>query len=90
MLGPKETVETEQVILRDAVLHLPLPREGLTAKVRYRDRDTAVRVKELGEGRLLLCFDAPKFAAAPGQSAVIYWGDFVIGGGFIEKSLKKV
>ncbi|MBQ3085171.1 MAG: tRNA 2-thiouridine(34) synthase MnmA [Clostridia bacterium] len=90
VLGPKETVETEQVILRDAVLHLPLSREGLTAKVRYRDRDTAVRVEELGGGRLLLCFDAPKFAAAPGQSAVIYWKNFVIGGGFIEKALKKV
>ncbi len=90
LLGPKDLVQTHTVCLRDAVLHLPLPESGLTAKVRYRDLDSAVSVENVGGGRLILHFEAPKFAAAPGQSAVIYWQDFVVGGGFIEKPIKKV
>ncbi|MBQ6824688.1 MAG: tRNA 2-thiouridine(34) synthase MnmA [Clostridia bacterium] len=90
VLGPKESVETKTVTLRNAVLHLPLPADGLTAKVRYRDRDTAVRVELQGEDSLILHFEESKFAAAPGQSAVIYWKNYVLGGGFIEKMIKKV
>ncbi len=90
VLGPKEAVETKTVYLQNAVVHLPLPTDGLTAKVRYRDRDTAVRVEMLGEDSLALHFEEPKFAAAPGQSAVIYWENYVLGGGFIKKMIKKV
>ncbi len=83
VLGPKEDVETDTVYLKDLILHCPLPSEGLTAKIRYRDRDTAVKVELLDEGKAILHFDAPKSAAAPGQSAVIYWNDLVLGGGQI-------
>ncbi len=85
-LGPKESVCTQTVHLKDVVLHLPLPQEGLTAKVRYRDRDAAVKAELLGEGRAILHFDTPKTAAAPGQSAVFYWKDLVLGGGVIIKN----
>jgi tRNA-specific 2-thiouridylase len=84
-LGPKEFVMTDTVALKELILHAPLPQEGLTAKVRYRDRDAAVAVELTGEDRAILHFDQPKSAAAPGQSAVIYWGDYVLGGGVIEK-----
>lgn len=82
-LGPEESVMKETVLLKDAVFHLPLPREGLTAKIRYRDRDTAVRAELLENGRALLRFEEPKKAPAPGQSAVVYWQNYVIGGGII-------
>ena len=85
-LGPKESVCTQTVYLKDVVLHAPLPQEGLTAKVRYRDRDAAVRVEMTGENRAILHFDIPKTAAAPGQSAVFYWQDRVLGGGIIIKN----
>lgn len=84
VLGPKESVECHTVALRDVVLHCPLPQNGLTAKLRYRDRDTAVRVELLENNRAILHFDAPKFAPAPGQSAVIYSENCVLGGGIIE------
>ncbi len=90
VLGPKESVESRDVYLRDFVLHYALPSEGLTAKVRYRDRDTAVRVELLGGGKACLHFETPKSAPAPGQSAVVYWNDCVLGGGIIESALKKV
>ena len=85
VLGPKESVETDRVVLKDLILHRPLPEEGVTAKIRYRDRDTAVRVELMGEGEAVLQFDAPKSAPAPGQSAVIYHENAVIGGGVIKK-----
>ena len=69
--------------MEELVLHEPLPEEGLTARVRYRDRDTAVRVELLGDGRARLVFETPKSAAAPGQSAVLYHQNTVLGGGRI-------
>ncbi len=85
-LGPKESVCTQTVYLEDVILHAPLPQEGLTAKVRYRDRDAAVQVELLGDHRAILHFDTPKTAAAPGQSVVFYWKDRVLGGGVIIKN----
>lgn len=85
VLGPKESVETCTVHLEDVILHAPLPEEGVTAKIRSRDRDTAVRVELLPEGRAVLHFETPKSAPAPGQSAVFYHGDRVLGGGVIKK-----
>lgn len=40
-------------------------------------------VIELDGGRVAVIFDAPQWAPAPGQSAVFYDGDTVIGGGII-------
>lgn len=83
-LGPKSSVETQEVHIKDLILHLPL-REGITAKIRYRDKDTAVSIELAEKDRAVLHFESPKSAAAPGQSAVIYWNDWVLGGGIIEK-----
>jgi tRNA-specific 2-thiouridylase len=85
-LGPKESVCTRTVYLKDVILHCALPQEGLSAKVRYRDRDAAVQVEMKDGGEAVLHFDTPKTAAAPGQSAVFYWNDLVIGGGTIIKN----
>lgn len=90
VLGPKSSVETKEVYLRELVLHHPLPAEGLTAKVRYRDQDSPVRVELLEGAQAALHFDTPKSAPAPGQSAVIYWKNRVIGGGIIQNPIKKV
>ncbi len=87
-LGPEEAVLKQTVLLEQAVFHLSLPQEGLTAKIRYRDRDSAVRVELLDGGRALLQFESPKKAPAPGQSAVIYWENYVLGGGIIAPSEK--
>ena len=83
-LGPKSAVETKEVHIKDLILHLPL-REEMTAKIRYRDKDTAVFIDLLGKERAVLHFESAKSAAAPGQSAVFYWQDWVLGGGIIEK-----
>ena len=88
-LGPKSSVETKEVAIKDLILHLPL-RQGVSAKIRYRDKDTAVSVELSEKERAILHFESPKSAAAPGQSAVIYWQDWVLGGGIIEKVDKNI
>ncbi|MBQ7935583.1 MAG: tRNA 2-thiouridine(34) synthase MnmA [Clostridia bacterium] len=89
-LGPKEQAEHTCVYLRNVVLHCPLPEEGLTVKVRSRDRDTSACLELLEDHRGILHFDQPKMAPAPGQSAVFYCRNFVIGGGIIDIFHKKV
>jgi tRNA-specific 2-thiouridylase len=90
VLGPKEDVELREVFLRDVVLHAPLPKEGLTAKIRYRDKDTPVSVELMAGNTARLTFQTPKMAPAPGQSAVIYFKNRVLGGGIIVSQTKKV
>ncbi|MGI6535967.1 MAG: tRNA 2-thiouridine(34) synthase MnmA [Eggerthellaceae bacterium] len=53
------------------------------AKLRYRQQARPCRVRPLPDGRVRLEFPQPEYAVAPGQSAVIYRGDAVLGGGII-------
>lgn len=50
-----------------------------TAKIRYRQLDTACTLHASG----LVAFDKPQKAATPGQSIVFYQGDLCLGGGII-------
>jgi tRNA-specific 2-thiouridylase len=53
------------------------------AKIRYRQPRQACEVLAR-EGGCLVRFDAPQWAAAPGQSVVFYAGDECLGGGIID------
>lgn len=55
------------------------------AKIRYNHKEQPATMRLLGDGRVELIFDEPQRAVTPGQSAVVYDGDIVIGGGIIEK-----
>jgi tRNA-specific 2-thiouridylase len=54
-------------------------------QVRYRSHPVAVTVIPLADSRVKLVFDQPQFSITPGQAAVWYDGDKVLGGGIIEK-----
>lgn len=54
-------------------------------QVRYRSSPVAVNVIPLGDNRLQLLFDDPQFGITPGQAAVLYDGEVLLGGGIIEK-----
>ena len=56
-------------------------------KIRYRHTAAPAWVCQTEEGKLSIRFDEPQRAIAPGQSAVLYDGDTVIGGGIIESDL---
>ncbi len=55
------------------------------AKLRYRQPEQWVTVTPVGADEVTLRFDDPQKAPAPGQAAVLYDGDTVIGGGTIQK-----
>ncbi len=54
-----------------------------TAKIRYRSADATAALTGSPDGSATIQFDAPQRAIAPGQSAVFYDSDLVIGGGTI-------
>lgn len=59
--------------------------DGMVAitKVRYKDRGAGCRLFNMEGGKIRVEFDDSVKAIAPGQSAVFYQGDDVIGGGII-------
>jgi tRNA-specific 2-thiouridylase len=57
--------------------------DGLEVKLRYRSPAVAARLEPAGQGEWVICFAGPQRAVAPGQAAVLYRGDEVVGGGTI-------
>lgn len=55
----------------------------VTAKLRYRHTDQPATVTMVDENTAQLVFDEAQRAPTPGQAAVLYDGDLVIGGGTI-------
>jgi tRNA-specific 2-thiouridylase len=63
----------------------PPPGGRVTVRVRHGGADVPASVRHLPGGRVRVSFVEPQRAAAPGQAAVFYDGDFVLGGGIIER-----
>ncbi|MEQ1508772.1 MAG: tRNA 2-thiouridine(34) synthase MnmA [Sphingopyxis sp.] len=80
VVGPRSALGVASAALVDVnMLALPDDLAGpLTVKVRSMARSVAARL----EGSRLV-FAAPEYGVAPGQAAVLYAGDRVIGGGWI-------
>ena len=67
-----------------SVSALTAPME-VTAKLRYSRRESAATAEPLADGRVRLRFREPQRAVTPGQFAVLYDGETVVGGGIIEE-----
>ena len=78
IVGPKAALAVSGALLSD-INWLGGDFTGtLTAKVRSMAKPVPARL----EGERLL-FDTPEYGVAPGQAAVLYAGDRVLGGGWI-------
>ncbi|MFC2002046.1 tRNA 2-thiouridine(34) synthase MnmA [Chloroflexota bacterium] len=62
---------------------------AIKAKIRYRHPEAEVEVTPLEDNTVYVKFSEPQMAITPGQAIVFYDGDTVIGGGTIEKMIKK-
>ena len=55
----------------------------VTVMTRYRDKEAPATLHPLPDGKVEVRLDTPKRAITPGQAAVFYQGDIVVGGGVI-------
>jgi len=53
-------------------------------KIRYNSKKSPAIISPYSEGKVLINFEKPQRAITPGQSAVFYQGDTILGGGIIE------
>jgi len=55
----------------------------VSIKIRHRHQAAVAVIERSGSGQILATFDEPQRAITPGQAAVFYNGDVVVGGGWI-------
>ena len=79
VVGPRSSLARTTV---EASGRLYLPVEHAAAKLRYRSDAVPARVEATADG-FRLELEAPSFGVAPGQAAVLYDGDVVVGAGMI-------
>ena len=84
-VGPRRLLAVGAARLTDTNRIGPLRDAPLTAKVRSMARPVPVALEgPLGEGSAVtIRFAAPEYGVAPGQAAVLYAGERVLGGGWI-------
>lgn len=82
IVGPREALAVEAARIEDANWLADVSDRPVMAKVRSMSRPVPAR---LDKGWLR--FDQPEYGVAPGQAAVLYDGDRVLGGGWIEETL---
>lgn len=85
VLGRREQLACGELVARGANWLVDPPGETFRAevKIRYRSRPTAAAVDIISPGEFRVRFESPCYGAAPGQAAVCYDGDKVLGGGWI-------
>ena len=86
-LADEDRLFKSKVIIRNINL-IPFDKiEGkirVEAKIRYSQSQSPAYAEQTGDDEITLTFDTPQRAPAKGQSAVMYDGDVVIGGGIIQ------
>jgi tRNA-specific 2-thiouridylase len=89
-VGPKRMLAVNAARLTETNRIGPLPDAPLTAKVRSLAKPVPVTLEGLlGDGAAVtIRFATPEYGVAPGQAAVIYAGERVIGGGWIDSTEK--
>ena len=86
ILGPETSLYAKSLIACDLNL---IVRERLekplrvAVKTRYAQQEQKATAEQTGEDTLRVDFDEPQRAITPGQAAVLYDGDIVVGGGVI-------
>ena len=80
VVGPRESLARTTVDVPSGRLYVPVDR--VEAKLRYRSPSAPARVERVGRG-FRLSLDEPVYAVAPGQAAVLYEDDAVVGAGLI-------
>ncbi len=86
VVGKREELFDERMQVEQLNWILPpseLENQSVEVQIRYRHSPARARLKEVGEDCVEVDFEQPQRAVTPGQAAVFYSGDRVLGGGII-------
>ena len=90
LVGPRELLAVLGARLTETnrIGAMPPPGTPLSAKVRSLAKPVPITLQGLlgGDASVDIAFLVPEYGVAPGQAAVIYAGDRVLGGGWIEST----
>jgi tRNA-specific 2-thiouridylase len=88
VIGPREALLGRGVIAREVNWLVDPPPVGtrVELQVRHRGQPAVAELVRHDGGEVELALDEPVAAITPGQSLVLYDGDRVLGGGFIESA----
>ena len=93
MLGNRDQLQATEMVVENYRIVSPDDfKNRVQTQIRYRSKGVFSQVTIINEEFLYIQFDEPVSAITPGQSAVFYEDDRLLGGGIIagEKALKKV
>jgi tRNA-uridine 2-sulfurtransferase len=86
VVGPRAALERTTLTVGDVnwINGVPAGQTCAAVQIRHRHQAAPATVRALGSRRAEVVFDTPQLAITPGQAAVFYDGDVVVGGGWIE------
>jgi tRNA-specific 2-thiouridylase len=91
VVGCKEEVYGDELVASELnwiamkILQQPI---AVKAKIRYLHKEAEALIAPLDEDKIHIKFKEPQMAITPGQAAVLYDDDTVIGGGTIERRVE--
>jgi tRNA-specific 2-thiouridylase len=88
VVGPPEAMLREELTVEGAEFvsgEWPMESFHCTVQLRAHAKDVPAFVTPLAGEKLLVHFDTPQKAVSPGQAAVLYAGDHVLGGGKVAR-----
>ena len=86
VVGPAERL-LQQGLVASGMNWFRKPKKGDAVTVRIRHNGGLIPAEVDGDDPITVRFSAPARAIAPGQAVVLYEGDEVLGGGWIERAL---
>ncbi|OFZ82802.1 MAG: tRNA 2-thiouridine(34) synthase MnmA [Bdellovibrionales bacterium RIFOXYD1_FULL_53_11] len=85
VIGPRAEAMSTKLVATQANWHQDMPAAfDATVQIRYNHEGAPARVRKLDNGGFEADFEKPVFAVTPGQSAVCFDGEILLGGGTIE------
>ena len=90
VIGPEEALMRDEMYVSTVNYSLGAAPQGqvdVDVKIRYKSNEAAAVLQPSGDGAIVR-FSKPQRSVTPGQAAVFYQGDVLLGGGTIEVSVK--
>ncbi len=90
IVGPKEEAyQSDCIVSRINWVSIAQPTTPIHTEVqiRYRSQPAAATIVPLDDSRVKVMFDEPQLSITPGQAAVWYDGDLLLGGGIIDRPI---